>query len=332
MPTKSTSPEIRPLSDRRYLPRGPVVPYRTAEIFLLFLDLAVIFFGIKVTEMIYSHTKGDRLIAEERAVQAAAREEETLTITTRTGKRDSLKIVEAEVLAARHADSLQIADLDTTFDLLVAAIEQGSVAVQARRADAEKAARTERDAKKKQTGVEVKITKAEKSMAGTQGKLAAIGDSIQVAQADIGRAEQALAITLSKRPEVVVPANNSASVGTSVSQGEIFSTVGLGRSFVNFGRAQVGLTASAGFGPDRSTVSGGGLFVNLPVIPNRASVDLGTGAWILTENEGGSDTSPYLSGSLRYALRQGRRIYLMGDTRVSHDRLWTGVGLSIGRR
>jgi len=332
VPTKSTSPEIRPLSDRRYLPRGPVVPYRTAEIFLLFLDLAVIFFGIKVTEMIYSHTKGDRLIAEERAVQAAAREEETLTITTRTGKRDSLKIVEAEVLAARHADSLQIADLDTTFDLLVAAIEQGSVAVQARRADAEKAARTERDAKKKQTGVEVKITKAEKSMAGTQGKLAAIGDSIQVAQADIGRAEQALAITLSKRPEVVVPANNSASVGTSVSQGEIFSTVGLGRSFVNFGRAQVGLTASAGFGPDRSTVSGGGLFVNLPVIPNRASVDLGTGAWILTENEGGSDTSPYLSGSLRYALRQGRRIYLMGDTRVSHDRLWTGVGLSIGRR
>ncbi len=332
MPDKSTSPEVRPLSDRRYLPRGPVVPYRGVEIFLLFLDLAVIFFGIKVTEMIYSHTKGDRLIAEERAVQEKAREEETLTITTRTGKRDSLKIVEAEVLAARHADSLQIAELDTTFDLLVAAIEQGAVAVQAKRAESEKAWKAERDAKKKQTAVEVKITKVEKAMAGTQGKIATLGDSIQVAQTEIGRAEQALAVTLSKRPEVVVPANNAASIGTQVAQGELFSTVGLSRSFVNFGRAQIGLTASGGFGPDRSTVSGGGLFVNLPVIPNRASLDLGTGAWILTESETGSDASPYLSGSLRYALRQGRRIYLMGDTRVSHDRLWTGVGLSVGRR
>jgi hypothetical protein len=292
----------------------------------------VIFFGIKVTEMIYSHTKGDRLINEEKTAQAAAREQETLTIATRTAKRDSLKIVEAEVLAARHADSLQIADLDTTFNLLVAAIEQGSVAVQAKRAETEKAQKAlkkQRDARGK---VESKITKVEKGMAGTQAKIDSYADSIQVAQAEIGRAEQALAVTLSKRPEVVVPATASASVGTAVSDGQVFSGVGLGKSFVNFGRAQLGLTASAGFGPENSTLSGGGLFVNVPVIANRASVDIGTGAAFLTQNDGGSDASPYLSGSLRYALREGKRFYLLGDTRVSHDRLWTGLGLSIGRR
>jgi hypothetical protein len=138
-----------------------------------------------------------------------------------------------------------------------------------------------------------------------------------------------------------VPANNSANVGTSVvlaapegesaSEGNLFSTVGLGRSFVNFGRAQLGVTASAGFGSDRTTVSGGGLFLNFPVIPDRASIDISSGASFLTQSDGTS-TSPYLSGSLRYSLMKGRRFYLVGDGRVSHDRVWTGIGLSVGRR
>jgi hypothetical protein len=300
-------------------------------VFLLILDLAVIFFGIKVTEMIYSRAKGDRLIAEERATQEKAREQESLMIATRTAKRDSLKLVEEEVLAARAADSLRMADLDTTFNLLVAAIEQGSVAVQAKGEEMDKARKKEKAARNKHSGLEGQIKGARLKADGFEGRIATLEDSIKIAQADVGVAEQELAVALSKRPEVVVPKTSNATIGASVSEGNVYSTVGLGHSFVNFGRTQLGLNAGAGFGPDKSTVSGGGLFLNVPVIPNRASIDIGTGAAFLTETEGGSDASPYLSGSLRYALRQGKRFYLMGDTRLSHDQLWTGVGLSFGR-
>lgn len=331
MPDKNSSPEVRPLSDRRYLPRGPVVPYRGTELFLLFLDLAVIFFAIKTTEMIYSHTKGDRLIKTEMATQAQAREAESLMLTTRTAKRDSLRVVETQVIEARHADSLRIAELDTTFNLLVAVIEQGSVAVQGKRAEMEKAAKALGKKKTAQGKVEAKFVGSRKRVREGEGRVAAYADSFPLVQTEIAAAEKELAVALSKRPEVVVPATASASIGTAVSEGQVFSSVGLGKSFVNFGKTQLGLSASAGFGPERSSLSGGGLFINLPVIPNRASFDIGTGASVFTESGEGSDVSPYLSGSLRYSIRQGKRLYLMGDTRYSNDRLWTGIGLGIGR-
>ncbi len=344
MPSRPSDAPVRPLADRRYLSRGPAVPYRLGELFLLFLDLAVIFFGIKITETVYGSIKGGPLIRAEKTIQAEARKAEDEMLVTRTARRDSLKLLEESVILERHADSLRIADLDTTFNLAVAEIEARAVDVQKKYADVQQASNTERAAKRELKTAMGKVEDSRKRIEERQATIATFGPKIEETHAAIREAESALAVTLSKRPEVVVPATSSAVVGTSVvlaapdpdpgesdGQGNVFSTVGLGRSFLNFGRAQFGVSASAGFGPDKTTVSGGGVFVNFPIIPDRASIDVSSGASFLTEIKGTS-TSPYLAGSLRYSLMKGRRFYLVTDGRVSHDRVWTGIGLSIGRR
>lgn len=332
MPENASKPPVRPLSDRRYLPRGPLIPYRGGELLLLLMDLFVIFFGIKVVETIYASSKGNALIQTEKEVQAAARREEEEMLATRTAKRDSLKAVEEDVVSARHADSLRIADLDTLFNQVTGEIAEVAVEIQERSGEVQKAMFEVKKADKKLKELEKSVETARTNAEKTQGEVADLGPGIAAAHAEIRDAEAALAVTLSKRPEVVVPATSSASVATHVSKGDLFSSVGLGRSFVNFGRAQLGLTANAGFGPDRTTVSGGGLFLNVPLIPNRASVDISSGASFLTEGSGRSDTSPFLAGTLRYAVRPGKRLYIVGDGRVSHERVWTGIGIGIGRR
>lgn len=296
------------------------------------MDLLVIFFGIKIAENIYASMKGDPLIEQEQVVQAAARTTEGEMLASRTARRDSLKAVEAEVIEARHADSLRIADLDTLFNQVTAQVAEEAVAIQAKSGDVEQAAFKDRKARGALKSIEKKIDDARSAVTKKEQSLATIPPKIEEAHADIRDAESALAVTLSKRPEVVVPATSSASVATQVSKGDVYPTLGLGRSFVNFGRAQLGLTASAGFGPERSTVSGGGVFLNIPVIPNRASLDISSGASFLTEGTGESDTSPFLAGSLRYSFREGRRLYFVTDGRVSHERVWTGIGIGIGRR
>jgi len=344
VPSNPNNGALRPLSDRRYLAKGPPVPYRLGELLLLLLDLAVIFFGIKITEGIYGSVKGGPLIQAERTLQATARKEEDEMLATRTARRDSLKLVEESTLVARHADSLRIAELDTTFNQVITEIEARAVDVQKKVVEVQQAGNTERLAKKELVKAEDVAAKKKAKIEKTRPDLATFAPKIEEAHADAREAEAALAVTLSKRPEVVVPATSSAVVGTSVvvtapepdqgekdGQGQLFSTVGLGRSFLNFGRAQLGVSASAGFGSEKTTVSGGGLFINFPIIPDRASVDVSSGASFLTDI-GGTSTSPYLAGSLRYSLMRGRRFYLVTDGRVSHDRVWTGIGLSIGRR
>lgn len=344
MPSSASSGPIRPLADRRYLPKGPAVPYRLGEMLLLILDLVVIFFGIKITETVYASVKGGPLLRAESVLQATARQDEEVMLATRTARRDSLKILEAQVISERHADSLRIAELDTTFNQVVYEIEERAVDVQKKNGEVQQAEFKLKTARKELVKVEANVTAKKKNIELTRTAVAAFTPKFDLAQAELREAGAALSVTLSKRPEVVVPATSSAVLGTSVvlaapdpkegekdAQGGVFSTVGLGRSFLNVGRAQLGVSASAGFGPDKTTVSGGGVFLNLPVIPDRASLDIGSGAAFLTEISGTS-SSAYLSGSFRYSLMRGRRIYLVTDGRLSHERLWTGLGLSIGRR
>jgi hypothetical protein len=302
------------------------------EVLLVVMDLVIIFFGIMITESIHKSSKGSELLQIERVAQAAARKEEEEMLAVRTARRDSLKAAETELLAARHADSLRIAELDTLFNVVTTEIAETAVEVTEKAEVAQKAAQRAKKARNDMSAIEVKIAAANRRLDDKRKTIAEVPPKIEETQRDLRDAEAALAVTLSKRPEVVVPATSSASVATQISKGDLYSTIGLGRSFVNFGRAQFGLTASAGFGPDRSTLSGGGLFLNIPVIPNRASFDISSGAAVLTEGTGESDTSPFLAGSLRYSLREGRRLYLVTDGRVSHDRVWTGIGIGVGRR
>ncbi len=322
----------RPLADRRYLKKGPAVPYRGAEVLLVLLDLAVIFFGVKGVESFHSHRKGDRLIAEAKTEEAAARKAEAEMIAFRTGRRDSLDVAKHGVWEGRHADSLRVTDLDTMVVLVVEDIE-GVRAEYSRVVGGEGEARS-------------KNSKALKDRKTANGRLPgvfaeiesallrreAIEDTIKAEWPKIAEAEHAYQVALSERPEVVVPQTSSASVGTQVASGDLFATVGLGRTFFNVGRGQFGVSGLAGFGANRTSVSGGGLFFNLPVFSQRASLDIGSGATVSVEEDGASNASPYLSGSLRYSLSKNNRLFFLGDSRVDRDRVWTGVGIGLGRR
>lgn len=324
--------DVRPLADRRYLKRGPVLPYRGLEVLLVILDLLVIYFGVKAVENYHARSKGERLISTAKTEEAAARKAEEEMIVFRTARKESLEIVKQEQNEGRHADSLRIAELDTAVVRVVEDIEgvraEASKArgrFEANRAEMRTSEKKRETAAKKLPPVVVQIELAELNREAIEDTIASIWPQVQ-------QAEEAYQIALSERPEVVVPQKNSASAGPQVAQGDLFATVGLGRSLMSFGRTQLGVTGLAGFGPDRSTVSGAGLFFNVPVIPGRASIDIGSGASYYAEEDGASQTSPYLSGSLRYQLSQQKRIFLLGDTRADLDRFWTGVGIGVGRR
>jgi hypothetical protein len=322
----------RPLADRRYLKRGPVLPYRGVEVLLVLLDLLVIFFGVKAVENYHARTKGERLIANAKTEEAAARKAEEEMIVFRTARKESLEIAKQQQIEARHADSLRIAELDTAVVRVVEDIE----AVRAEHSSTTKrfidADNTKKTAFKKRDTASKKLPPVVAQIELADLHREAIEDTIATIWPQVGQAEEAYQIALSERPEVVVPQQNSASVGTQVADGDVFGTVGLGRSFLSLGKNQLGLTGHAGFGADRSTVSGAGVFLNVPVIPGRASIDIGSGATYYADEEGASDTSPYLSGGLRYQLSKQRKIFLLGDTRADKDRFWTGVGIGVGRR
>lgn len=323
---------VRPLNDRRYLKRGPILPYRGVEVLLVLLDLLVIFFGVKAAEMYHSRAKGDRLIETAKAEEAAARKAEEEMIVFRTARNESLVIAKQEQWDARHADSLRITELDTAVVRVVEDIE----AVRAEYSNTQKkfieTDNAKKSAFKKRNTASGKLPPVVTQIASAELARLAIEDTIATVWPQIQQAEEAYQIALSERPEVVVPQQNSASVGTSVADGDMFATVGLGRSFLNLGKNQLGLTGHAGFGADRTTASGGGLFLNVPVIPGRASIDIGSGATYFAEEDGASDVSPYVSGTLRYQLSPKKRIFLLGDTRADGDRFWTGVGVGVGRR
>ncbi|MFN0152718.1 MAG: hypothetical protein ACKVU1_18600 [bacterium] len=321
-----------PLADRRYLKRGPALPYRGTELLLVLLDLAVIFFGVKGVESFHAHRKGDRLISEAKTEEAAARKAEAEMIAFRTGRRDSLDVAKKGVLEARHADSLRIADLDTLVVLVVEDIEGV-------RAEYSRVVGRSSEATAKKSAALKDRNKAAAKLPGVQTEIElallrreAFEDSIRTEWPKIAEAEHAYQVALSERPEVVVPQTSSASVGTQVASGDLFATVGLGRTFFNVGRGQFGLSGLAGFGANRTSVSGGGLFFNVPVFSQRASLDIGSGATVSVEEDGASSASPYLSGSLRYSLSKDKRLFFLGDSRVDRDRVWTGVGIGLGRR
>lgn len=330
-PTTHTG-ETHPLADRRYLKRGPTVPYRGTELLLVILDLAVIFFGVKGVETYHARMKGNRLIQEAKTEEAAARKAEEEMIAFRTGRRDSLDVAKKAVQEARHADSLRIAELDTMVVLVVEDIEGV-------RAEYSKVVGVQNDAMKKKSKAFGDRNKAAAKIPGALAEIEtallrreAIEDTIASEWPKIAEAEHAYQVALSERPEVVVPQTSSASVGTQVASGDVFATVGLGRTFFNVGRGQFGLAGLAGFGANRTSVSGGGLFFNVPVFSQRASLDIGSGATVLVEEDGASNASPYLAGSLRYSLSKDKRLFFLGDSRVDRDRVWTGVGIGLGRR
>jgi hypothetical protein len=320
------------LQDRRYLKRGPKFPYRLGELLFVLFDIAMIVFGIKAVETYHASTKGNRLIQAETKRQETLRREEKEMVAFRTARRDSLKLIEAETIAARHADSLAMADLDTAIVRVVEEIGAiAAVANQKSQAFAEVGMRKNKVFRDRGSA-QAKLPGALRANDGVRTQIVALADTIAIERPKIAEAERAYEFALSQQPEVVVPKTSSASVGTQVAEGDLFATVGLGRSFFNVGKGQLGLSALTGFGPERTTVSGGGLFFNLPVIPNRASLDIGSGATVLVEGDGETDASPYLAGSLRYILNRDRRLFLLGDSRVGHDRVWTGIGIGIGRR
>jgi hypothetical protein len=292
----------------------------------------VIVFGVKAVEMYHSRAKGERLIQEATQEEAAARKAEAEMIAFRTARKESLEVAKVAVQEARHADSLRIAELDTAVVVVVADIE-GVRAEKSRVTSAFLEAEAKRKkALKDKNFAASKLPAVEAEIETARLQREAIEDTIRTQWPEIGRAEEQYQLALSERPEVVVPKTSSAAVGTQVGAGDVFATVGLGKSFLNVGNGQIGISGLAGFGPNRSTVSGGGLFYNLPVIPGRASIDIGSGASFFTEEDGESMTSPYLSGSLRYAIDPDKRIFFLGDSRVDRERLWTGVGIGIGRR
>lgn len=337
----------RPLEDRRYLPRGPIFPYRGGEVLLLLFDLFLIFFGIKFVETIHTTTKGNRVIAEARAIEEKARKEETEMITSRTARRDSLEIIKNELVLARHADSLRIAVLDTLYEQVSADIAATAVEISNTNALLVKTQTREKKARKGADAVQVKLTSHRRTLGPVRERIAAINDTIRIERAGIVESNEALQFALSQQPDVVVPKTSSASIVTQVqtldvsgdtetgegaSRGDLLTQVSLGRAFFSMGKTQLGLKGHTGFGTDRTSLSGAGLFFNLPVIPNRASLDIGSGAAVLVEADGGTRTSPYLSGTFRYSINPKKKIFLLGDSQVSHDRLWTGVGIGLGRR
>jgi hypothetical protein len=236
------------------------------------------------------------------------------------------------VVLARHADSLRITELDTAVVYVVQDIEAVRALYATTQKDFIAAENARKSAFKKRTTASGKLAPVVDEIAKAELRRLAIEDTIATVWPQIQQAEEAYQIALSERPEVVVPKQNSASVGTQMADGDLFATVGLGRSFLNVGRNQLGLSGHAGFGADRATTSGAGVFFNVPVIPGRASVDIGSGASYFAEEDGASDVSPYISGSLRYQLSQQKKIFLLGDTRADGDRFWTGVGIGVGRR
>ncbi|MBD3337371.1 MAG: hypothetical protein GF355_17805 [Candidatus Eisenbacteria bacterium] len=108
---------------------------------------------------------------------------------------------------------------------------------------------------------------------------------------------------------------------------------GLSHDIFDIQNLRVGLQGALGLSSQEETsLKEGGVYLNIPLIFRRASVEVGAGLQGTQVGNEDTEYDPYLSGLFRLAPMRSERFFLLGGPQLSPENVAFRLGLGIGRR
>ncbi len=134
-------------------------------------------------------------------------------------------------------------------------------------------------------------------------------------------------------PLSIFPPGAGLAAIVELEDGDQIFGVSLSGVIRQFGSINVGLSGNVALAnATNSSVKEGGVFVNIPVVFRRASIDLETGLASLTNPSGSDDMSGFLAATFRYAPIRKERFFLLGGLKYRESDPSLRLGVGFGRR
>lgn len=304
--------------------------------FLPILDIVVLFTVAGGTGWYYYSTRGQEQIsasaanvAEKQAAYAAEIEEHEQYIV------DALE-VQRQTIIEKDAKINQAALIERQIQVEHERIQAGRLADDeltdkfvALRRDIEKADDQRRSKQGEILERREEVRQLEEQLAILETELAdssAIRTGIQEDIADLRRERE-------RDPISIFPPGAGLAILAELEDGDQIYGVSLSGVLKEFGQINVGLAGNVGLAQaTEGSVKEGGVFVNVPLVFRRASVDFETGVTSMTDARGDDDLSHFLAATLRYAPFYRERFFLLGGLKTRDTDPSVRLGVGFGRR
>jgi hypothetical protein len=185
-------------------------------------------------------------------------------------------------------------------------------------------------------GNEAGVTEEEDRITRRQSEIDSLQAEVLTREREISDLENQTAEALAIRrhdPISIFPVKAGFLAAYEVNDENTRFVVGLSHDVFSLRNLRLGVQGVLGLSSDEnSSLKEGGVYLNIPLIFRRASIEVGAG--LSGQKQGALDTEydPYLSGHFRLAPIRRERFFLLGGPHLTAETVGFRLGVGIGRR